>query len=271
MKEAYATFPALGFTTTQADTGNSETAKADGYSYHSLSTARFAASTYVPIDLTGLTIKDKVLAIKNIHLARLPSFDNTFPRTLGSVEGVGGIYSVRDMHLVTTSPIAATSSVEAAGLAPAQSQDIQMEYLAGAFAGNNGYTNVSPGILPSTGDPTELSFLNLDPNMIVFCQIDTLATNVQSNDKLQSLLVPVDSTIYGMGNLAALKTLYVYRLVVCDFINSPDTRGGTYNQIVAAQIGPSIVQMSTTDLSMPTLERLQVMDTNFNTTNPLVK
>jgi hypothetical protein len=265
MKEAYATFPPiLATNATTAGAPAATAIEANGYSFSRITGNDFAAATYVPIDLTGLTLKDKVLRINNIHVARTPSFDNTFPK---STTELGGIYSVRDMFLVTTSPIVATASIENAGIAPAQSQDIQMEYLAGGFTGNNSYGQVTPGILPATGDPTELAFLNLDPNQIVFCQIDTLTSNVQSNPLLSSLLVPVDSCVYGMGNLAALETLYCYRFIKGNYINTPST--GTI--IMEAKIGAAIIQMNTQDISMPTLERLQVMDTNFNTTNPLIE
>ena len=267
MKEAYATFPPVLFSnSTTSGAPATLTHEADGYSFSELTGTQFNAATYIPIDLTGLTLKDKVLRINNIHVARTTSFDNTSPHD-PTRELFAGIYSVRDLFLVTTSPIVATQSVENAGIAPAQAQDIQMEYLAGAFTGNNSYGQVTPGIIPATGDPTELAFLNLDPNQIVFCQIDTLTTNVQSKPTMSSLLVPVDSCVYGMGNLAALETLYCYRLIKVNYINAP-TEGTV---IVAGKIGASIIQMNTQDIKMPTLERLQVMDTNFNTTNPLIE
>jgi hypothetical protein len=70
-----------------------------------------------------------------------------------------------------------------------------------------------------------------------------------------------------MGNLAALETLYCYRFIKGNYINAPTS--GTI--IMEAKIGAAIIQMNTQDISMPTLERLQVMDTNFNTTNPLIE
>ena len=263
MKEAYATFPPLKAQMTY-DGSSTESITARGYDSSFVSSVSFRGGKHVPIDLRGLSVDDKLLKINNIHMARLPSFDNTANKT-----GKFGIYQVTDIHLVTTSPIVVETLVSEVGIAPAQNWQIQVDkavdyFNSAGYNTNNGYNLPSPGILQGDSGNTNLPFFNLDPNMIVFCQTDVLTTNVQSDPFLATMLVPVDSSVYGMGDLAALETLHCYRFIFGTWTNASTA------STIEAIIGPSIIQMNTQAVKMPDLERLQVMDTNFNTTNPLV-
>jgi hypothetical protein len=176
------------------------------------------------------------------------------------------------MHLVTTSPIVYNASVADAGIAPAQNEVVQLESTTEAFgstANNNGYALPTPGLLQGGAGALDIDNLNLDPNMIVFCQTDVLTGNVRSNANLQSMLVPIDSSVYGMGDLAALETLHCYRFVYGEWTSN--TAVPAFAGVIQANIGPSIIQMNTEVQKPSDIIRLSVMDQNFNTTNPLLE
>lgn len=266
MKEACAVFPPIQADLTHGGGVATPSIVGVGYDHLDVSTGAFKAGCHTTIDLSGLTIADKLLKINSINVSRLPSFDNTTPKS-----GRFGIYQVTDMHLVTTSPIVVEADVNIAGIAPAQSSQIQMvratEYFGAAgYTTNNGYPLATPGIIPGDSGNTNLPFFNLDPNMIVFCQTDVLGTFIpaDSSTTLATMFVPIDSSRYGMGDMAALETLHCYRFIYGTWLNTTD------GQLCQAKIGPSIIEMKTEAISLPTLERFQVMDTNFNTTNPLI-
>lgn len=274
MKEAYASFPPLVATQTQIEGGSTtQTITQGGWDFVEADSAKVQAGKMIPIDLRGLNQQEKLLKINSLHLARLPSYDNTFPKTQAS--GFAGVYQVVDMHLVTTSPIVQETNIDLVGIAPAQNQAVQVQYAAKSFGTtgyttNNSYPLATPGLTVGDSGNTNLPNFNLDPNMIVFCQTDLLATNVQSDPQRNTLLVPVDSSVYGMGDLAGLDTLYCYRFVFGTW-TSQVTGAGWSSQLVNITLGSSIIQMNTQAISAPALERLQVMDSNFNTTNPLVR
>ena len=270
MKEAYASFPPISFGIV-TDSGGSATYTLNALSYDAsrLTTGVLAAAKVQEIDLRGLTTQDKSLLIKNLHVARLPSFDDTVGKTSSSTHC---IYQITDMHLVTTSPICydlATDGVTAFGgsnLAAAQNQAYQLNEIVedlGSLSDNNGYSLLTPGIqtvrIDNTG--TTLSeMLNLDPNMIVMCQTEVLTSNTDPIPSNAVLLNPVYSSVYGMADIAALESLWCYRIVF------GTTRIGNSN-IVGGKLGASIIQMRTETVKLPTLERFQVMESNFNTTN----
>ena len=265
MKEAYATFPPVEATLTRVSSSDDDSIEAHGYMFSDTSSYAFKAADEVIIDLRGLTTKEKVLKINNIHVARLPSFDNTAFKT-----GKFGIYQVTDMHLVTTSPIVVETDTSQVGIAPAHANQIQVSLAGGYFGGagyntNNSYPLPTPGIVPGNAGNTNLPFFNLDPNMVVFCQTDVLTTNVTTDPYLATMLRPVDSSVYGMGDLAALESLHCYR-----FIFGTWSTGAATDCVIVAVIGASIIQMNTDVVSPDAVERFQIMDSNFNTTNPLV-
>ena len=105
--------------------------------------------------------------------------------------------------------------------------------------------------------------------MIVFCQTDVLTGNVRSNANLQSMLVPIDSSVYGMGDMAALDTLHCYRFIYGEWTSQGAVP--LFSGSVGCSIGPSIIQMSTQVSKPSDIMRLSIMDQNFNTTNPLVE
>lgn len=276
MKECYASFPPIKASKTMViDPAPVETPTitANGYNYSSSTNNRFKAGHEIRIDLRGLTIADKLLKINSIHMARMPSFDNTFPKSEDPARAAaGGIYQIIDMHLVTTSPIVYNASVADAGIAPAQNEVVQLESTTEAFgstANNNGYALPTPGLLQGGAGALDIDNLNLDPNMIVFCQTDVLTGNVRSNANLQSMLVPIDSSVYGMGDLAALETLHCYRFVYGEWTSN--TAVPAFAGVIQANIGPSIIQMNTEVQKPSDIIRLSVMDQNFNTTNPLLE
>ena len=275
MKEAYATFPPLaGAVTLDGAGGYTEGVTGAGWNFSTATQYGFKAGHHVIIDLRGLTVKDKLLKINNVHMSRSPSFDNTYPKVENASGHLGGIYQVTDMHLVTTSPIVVETDVADVGIAPAQNYQVQLQLAANGFGGgtyttNNGYALPTPGIMPGNAGNTNLPFFNLDPNMIVFCQTDVLTTNVMAHPSLATMLNVNDSSVYGMGDLAALESLHCYRFVYCSW--TAPAGALTWAGVVMANIGASIIQMNTNPLSIPALERFQVMDTNFNTTNPLVE
>ena len=274
MKEAYATFPPITASKTLVADPASETNTllADGYDYVLLNNNQFTAGHLVEIDLRGLTIADKVLKINNIHMARLPSFDNTFPKALDvRNEPQAGIYQVTDIHLITTSPIVMNVNTAEAGEAPAQNKPVQMEQAVNYFGqatNNNQYPLPTPGLIATTTE-LELPGMNVDPNMIVFCQTDVLTGNVRSNANLASQLVTIDSSVYGMGDMAALESLFCYRFIYGSWTSQ--SAAPTFSGVVQAKIGSSIVQMNTTAKKPADLVRLSIMDQNFNTTNPLLE
>ncbi len=273
MKEAYASFPPFKASkSVDGAGGDVQTITQTGWGWAEASQYTFKCGQHIPIDLSGLTVKDKLLKINNVHMARLPTYNNTFPKTQGSKTGQGGIYQITDMHLVTTSPIVQQDDIATVGAAPAQNWELQLKYAVSSFGGagyttNNGYSLATPGLIVGDAGNTNLPGLNLDPNMIVFCQTDVLANNVQSNEEFQQLFVPIDSSVYGMGDLAALETLHCYRFIFGTWTQTSTM--GNWAGVVEAVVGPSIIQLSTQDIKIPDLERFQVMDTNFNTTNPL--
>tara|TARA_Y100001963_G_scaffold77577_1_gene107500 strand:+ start:800 stop:1630 length:831 start_codon:yes stop_codon:yes gene_type:complete len=276
MKEAYASFPPLVATQQQIEGGaTTQTITQPGWDFVEADAVKIQAGKMIPIDLRGLNQQEKLLKINSLHMARLPSYDNTYPKVLGaSATGFAGVYQVVDMHLITTSPIVQETNVDIAGIAPANNQAVQVQYAAKSFGTvgyttNNSYPLATPGLMVGDSGNTNLPNFNLDPNMIVFCQTDLLATNVQSDPQRNTLLVPVDSSVYGMADLAGLDTLYCYRFVYGSWVSNVSGTFGT--QIVNITLGSSIVQMNTEAVSRPALERLQVMDSNFNTTNPLVR
>ena len=275
MKEAYASFPPIKATKTLVkDPAPAETnvIEGAGYDYVNVGNNSFKAGHLVEIDLRGLTIADKVLKINNIHMARLPSFDNTFPKfTSTKTDPQAGIYQITDMHLVTTSPIVLNINTDETGDAPAQNKVVQIEDATeffGQATNNNGYPLPTPGLIAMTSE-LELPNLNFDPNMIVFCQTDVLAGNVRSNANLQSQLVTIDSSVYGMGDLAALESLYCYRFIFGTWTSQ--TAVPSFAGVVEAKVGPSIIQMNTSVQKPKDLVRLSIMDQNFNTTNPLLE
>jgi len=270
MKEAYATFPPIQFGISTDGSGSATYIKNTlGYDASELTTGKLTAAKVVEIDLRGLTAQDKSLLIKNLHVARLPSFDDTVGKTSSSTHC---IYQITDMHLVTTSPICydlGTDGITAFGgsnLAAAQNQSYQLSKIVedlGSLSDNNGYSILTPGIqtvrIDNTG--TTLSeMLNLDPNMVVMCQTEVLTSNTDPIPSNAVLLNPVYSSVYGMADIAALESLWCYRIV----FGTTRTANST---IVAGKLGASIIQMRTEAVKLPTLERFQVMDANFNTTN----
>ena len=275
MKEAYATFPPFQASMSLDGAGSyTDTVKAGGWKYSESSQYNFKAGHHVVIDLRGLTVKDKILKINNIHVARMPSFDNTFPKVPNASGHLGGIYQVTDMHLISTSPIVVETDIGLVGAAPANNYQHQLEIATAGFGGatyttNNGYALPTPGILPGDAGNTNLPFFNLDPNMIVFCQTDVLTPNVQSNPAFQTMLNLNDTSTFGMGDLAALESLHCYRFV--HGVWTSPTAASTYAGVIQAAVGPSILQLNTDVVTLPALERFQVMDTNYNTTNPLVE
>ena len=146
MKEAYATFPPISFGIVTDGSGSATLTKNTlGYDASELTTAKLSAAKVVEIDLRGLTVKDKSLLIKNLHVARLPSFDDTVGKTTSSTHC---IYQITDMHLVTTSPICYDLDTDG-GLAAAQNQGYQLSEIVedlGSLSDNNGYSLLTPGI-----------------------------------------------------------------------------------------------------------------------------
>ena len=263
MKEAYATFPPISFGINTDGSGSATLIKNTmGYNASRLTTGVLAVAGVVEIDLRGLTVKDKSLLIKNLHVARLPSFDDTSGKTSSSTHC---IYQVTDMHLVTTSPICYDLDTDG-GLAAAQNQQYQLSEIVediGSLSDNNGYSLLTPGIQTVRNDNTGTTLsemLNLDPNMVVMCQTEVLTSNTDPIPSNAVLLNPVYSSVYGMADIAALESLWCYRIVFGTTRTSNST-------LVGGKIGASIIQMRTQAISLPTLERLQVMESNFNTTN----
>lgn len=270
MKEAYASFPPLGFAVTTDAAGVATTfSNSLGYNADTISTSKYAAASVVEIDLRGLTIKDKSLLVKNLHVARLPSFDDTFPKGVDpstDLPYAHGVYQITDMHLVTTSPLCYDQDTETGtGLAAAQNQQVQLEILVGAMgfmSTNNNYSLQTPGIqsVATTINANTSPMLNFDPNMIVMCQTDVLTSSMAVNPANAVLFNPVYSSVYGMADIAALESLWCYRLVYVSM------RTGN-SSTVGGKIGPSIIQMRTEEIQLGSLQRLQVMESNFNTTN----
>ena len=263
MKEAYATFPPISFGIMTDGSGSATLMKkAEGYDASDLTTGKLTAAKVVEIDLRGLTVEDKSLLIKNLHVARLPSFDDT---TLKTTTSTHCIYQITDMHLVTTSPICYDLDTDG-GLAAAQNQRYQLSKIVedlGSLSDNNGYSILTPGIQTVRNDNTGTSLtemLNLDPGMIIMCQTEVLTSNTDPIPSNAVLLNPVYSSVYGMGDVAALESLWCYRIVFGTTRTSNSTT-------VAGKLGASIIQMRTQAVKLPTLERFQVMESNFNTTN----
>tara|TARA_Y100001937_G_C7070520_1_gene308145 strand:- start:29 stop:826 length:798 start_codon:yes stop_codon:yes gene_type:complete len=265
MKEAVSQFPPFEVDCVNLGGVIDASSKAEGYDTVVVDSNGFKLGKHNVIDLSGLTVKDKLLKLNSIRTARMPCFDNTpFKATnVGS-----GIYQVTDMHLVTTSPIVVNQDVSAVGIAPAQATQNQVFRATGrlgnGYTSNNGYALPTPGILAEADDATIRPDFNLDANMILLCKTEVLSQNIRTDTAdLCTLLIPVDESEYGMGEMAALETLHCYRFVF-----------GTWQVLrdhtVKANIGASIIEMKTEAVKLPTLERFQVMDTNFNTTNPLI-
>ena len=263
MKECYATFPPISFGIVTDGAGSATlTLNADSYDASDLTTLKMTAAKVVEIDLRGLTTQDKSLLIKNLHVARLPSFDDTAGKTTSSTHC---IYQITDMHLVTTSPICYDLDTDG-GLAAAQNQQFQLEAIVaalGSLSDNNGYSLLTPGIQTVRNDntgTTASTMLNLDPNMVVMCQTEVLTSNTDPIPSNAVLLNPVYSSVYGMADIAALESLWCYRIVFATTRTSNTT-------VVGGKLGASIIQMRTDAIKLPDLQRLQVMETNFNTTN----
>lgn len=260
MREAKAEFPPLsvGLTSAPSQSYNAESWSAiDADAANS----KFAAISEVEIDLSGLQIQERVLTIEQISLGRLPSF-NTTP----SPDGTNNWDFITDIHFVTTAPLCYDADVTRAGDAPSQNRIYQMNKLlqdlqASNFTDNNGYYLPTFGINPgSSGGDLFLPNLNFDVKQLMYIRCDTLATNLQSLPTARTPFSIVDSTTYGMGTAAALDKMYVYRLVIGK---------ATIDSLVNCVIGPSVVQMITNTPKPDSNVRLNLMDLNFNNTNPL--
>jgi hypothetical protein len=261
MREAKAEFPPITFAVT--DSAGFE--ESDGWSatFTNAALSRYSAIHEIEIDLSGLQVQERVLAFNNIQLGRMPSFNTT-----GAPTATNNWDSIIDVHLITTTPLCYDGDVDRAGEAPTQNRIYQMNQLVqnigtANFTSNNGYPLPTIGLLPasSRGDLFIFPHLNFDVKQLVYCRIDTMATSLQTLPIAQSPFNIVDSTTYGMAGAAALDKMYCYRIIMGK---------GTIDSTVSATIGPSIIQMITSTPKLESIERLNIMDLNFNNTNPLV-
>jgi len=232
-------------------TGTGFTFKDAGWMAVSQSSARPAAATMVTIDLSGLSLQEKVLGINSLAVASLPTFDNTFPAPATG----GGVLSVTEIHLVTSTPIA---------VAPARAMEhqLQMEamaatWTASSFSSNNGYILPVPGFTPQDYDNVGYAFrpgLNLGVEQIFMSNYSLKQSN--RNTGSGTTILPVDAATYGAGQLMALDTLYCYKFVFVSWFQETDMQ-------LDLSIGPSMIQMIGQDLDLSDTERLFTMDNNF--------